>query len=123
MGADCCGLPYFSIPNPWIPTERGFRTRCRSSCSTGGCSSQQRTHSSAGCGAARAPKPSMATDRSSSERRHGGKASAQALPPRAASAKDLTEIRLELHQVSALSPQLQAGMSFTLPDSLLQART
>lgn len=48
---------------------------------------------------------------------------AQALPPRAASAKDLTEIRLELHQVSTLSPQLQARMSFTLPDSVLQVGT
>lgn len=73
--------------------------------------------------AASASKRSTARNHSSSKRRHGGKASAQALPPRAASAKDLTEIRLELHQVSALSPQLQAGMSFTLSDSLLQVRT
>lgn len=50
----------------------------------------------------------------------GDTASAQALPPGAASAKDLTETRLELHQVSALSPQLQARMSLTLLDSLLQ---
>lgn len=47
----------------------------------------------------------------------------QALPPRAASAKDPTEIRLELHQVSALSPQPQARRSFTLPDSLLRMGT
>lgn len=73
--------------------------------------------------AARAPKPSTATNHSSSKGRHGGKASAQALPPRAASAKDLTGIRLELHQVSALSPQLQASMSFTLPGSLSQGGT
>lgn len=35
--------------------------------------------------------------------------------------RGLTETRLELHQVSALS-QLQARMSFTVPDSLLQMR-
>lgn len=33
-------------PQPRIPTERGFRTWCRSSCLTGRLSSQQRTHSS-----------------------------------------------------------------------------
>lgn len=114
----CCGLPYPSVPSPGIPTERGSGHGAEAPAWQAGSA-----HSSAPTAAAWAPKPSIATNRSSSKRGHGGKASAQALPPRAASAKDLTGIRLELHQVSALSPQLQAGMSFTPPDSLFQVGT
>lgn len=114
----CCGLPYPSVPSPGIPTERGSGHGAEAPAWQAGSA-----HSSAPTAAAWAPKPSIATNRSGSKRGHGGKASAQALPPRAASAKDLTGIRLELHQVSALSPQLQAGMSFTPPDSLFQVGT
>lgn len=44
----------------------------------------------------------------------------QSLSTGSAAGKDLTEIQLELHQVSALSPQLQARRSFPLSCSLLQ---
>lgn len=106
-------------PQPRDPHGEGVRTWCRSSCLTGRLSSQQRTHSSS---------LSPQTQHRHKPQRfqagtRRGKASAQALPPRAASAKDLTGIRLELHQVSALSPQLQAGMSFTPSDSLFQVGT
>lgn len=69
--------------SPW----GGFRTWCRRPCLAGGCSSQQHSRSSAGYSSSRGPEPGTATNHGSSKGRHGGKASAQALPPRAASAR------------------------------------
>lgn len=49
---------------------------------------------------------------------------AKPLQPRSASAKDLMEIQLELNQVSALAPQLQARVrEVLLAHSLLQVAT
>lgn len=105
--------------------------QCRNRCLAGNpadtalcrvASSKQRTHSSIGlCQQSEPRKPAFPQNRAVPRGDMEAKPRQRPLQPRSAAARGLTEIRLELHQVFAPSPQLQERKNFTR--SLLQVAT